>query len=638
MDVGAQALSEYIFASKYAHVVDGRRETYDEAVARVMQMHRTKYAKELAQNENLAFLVDEAERAFREQRILGSQRNLQFGGPAVLRKNVRAYNCCASYCDRPRFFQEALYNLLCGAGVGFSVQKHHVAKLPAVAGPKGAEIFYIEDSIEGWCDALGALINAYLYALPVPDFRYHYIRPKGAAISSTSGKAPGPEPLRVALEAVRRVLDKAIGRKLKPIECYDITMHVSCAVLSGGVRRSATIAIFSPDDEEMLCAKTGNWMQENPQRARSNNSALLLRGQIDFENFKRFVDISRQWGEPGFFWADSTEIVPNPCVEVGFYPVWIDGRTGWQFCNLCTINGRLIDGPIALYEAARMAAVLGTLQAGYTDFWYLGEVSELITRREALLGISITGVQDSPSWCLSPYTLKRAMYFAKCTNATVAKWININAAARLGAEKPEGSSSCLVKCASGMGPYPAKRFIRRVQCNDTETVAAAFAAANPLHVEKSVWREGDFVLKFPIEAPEGAVTKHGRTAIDQLRDVLTLKENWIDAGRVAERCAHPAVSNNVSNTISVREDEWDQVAEFIYAHQDAFAGVSLLAATGDLDYPQAPFVSVDEPDREALRDEWELLRETLKPVDYSKIGGEVSFAELSACAGGKCDL
>jgi ribonucleoside-triphosphate reductase len=374
-------LQEYVFASRYSRYNPElrRRETFEEAVDRVIDMHRSHFARKHMVVEDL---LREVGGAMKNRLVLGSQRALQFGGEPILKKNARMYNCTTSYCDRPRFFQEALWLLLCGCGVGFSVQWHHVNRLPEIAQPGGAKaVFQIPDSIEGWADALGVLVSSYFTSgQPFPEylgadveFDYSLIRPKGSAISGISGKAPGPGPLKRSLELVRGILDKALSRgsRLRPIDAYDMVMHASDAVLSGGVRRSATICLFSPDDEEMAQAKTGNWFVENPQRARSNNSAMLLRNQTSKEQFFKLMQAVRQFGEPGFVWADDRDVTYNPCVEIGLYPQ-LDGVSGWAFCNLCEINVGAIESEEEFAKAARAAAILGTLQADYTGFDYLG--------------------------------------------------------------------------------------------------------------------------------------------------------------------------------------------------------------------------------------------------------------------------
>ena len=599
-------LQDYTFNTKYArwNPAINRRETYAESVDRVFSMHERKYAGYPIETE-----VAYAKAAVKDRLVLGSQRALQFGGRPIEDKNARIYNCTVSYCDRPRFFQEALWLLLCGAGVGFSVQHHHVARLPQIGRPSSDKvIFTIPDSIEGWADALGALLSSYLvadqpfpeYAGKTVEFDFSKIRPAGSSLSSGVGKAPGSGPLKRSLEQVRVVLETRLVTAgapcaLRSIDAYDIVMHASDAVLAGGVRRSATICIFSLDDTEMVNAKTGDWFIKNPQRGRSNNSALLLRDRTLKSDFAGLMKAVREFGEPGFVWADSTEIMYNPCVEIGMYPVDLTtGESGWAFCNLCEINVKACTTPAIFLRACKAAAILGTLQAGYDRFEYLGETTERIVRREALLGCSMTGMMDNPAIAFDPAMQRQGAELILAENELMARKLGINPCARATCVKPAGTTSCILGTASGIHAHHARRYFRRVQANVNETPYQYFKLHNQRAVEKSVWNPNgtDAVITFCIEVPEGARTLNEVGAIDLLTHVKLTQENWVNSGKREDRCAQPWLRHNVSNTITVREDEWDAVTDFIFAHREAFAGVSLLPMGGDLDYPQAPFVAV----------------------------------------------
>lgn len=647
-DRGSVALSRYIFSTKYANYLEGaqRRETWGEAVPRVFGMHREQYA-----GAGIDDVIADVEASFDGFEILGSQRSLQFGGRAMMQKNARGYNCTFSYADRPRFFAEAFWLLLCGAGVGFSVQKHHVRKLPKIWRPAGGEIVHVvADTIEGWADAAHALVMSYFHGSPRVRFDYSLVRPKGSRISTGSGLAPGPAPLERAIEDARALLDRCLesGRhRLRPIDVYDLVMFLSQAVLSGGVRRSATICLFSVDDDAMLNAKTGDWWKTNPQRARSNNSAMLLRGATSFETFSKLVDAARQWGEPGFYWVDDLELGTNPCVEIGLYPVdLLTGETGWQFCNLSLINAATArDGADFVRRAVR-AAQLGTLQAGYLSFGYLGPVSERITRRESLLGVSMTGMQEARDLAFDPKLLREAAAAVVKANAELAERIGIPAAARTTCVKPEGTSSCLLGTSSGIHPHHSRRYIRRAQATAMEAPALHYARFNPHAVEpsKRIGDEGlpDLIVSFAIEAPPGAAVAQDVDTFAFLRDVRTVKEAWVDTGKVPGRSAHPNLSHNVSNTVTVREGEWDRVAREIYDHRDVYSGVSLLTASGDLGYTQAPFVACDgEGDRTEVIAEWDRLRALTDDVDYTTMietENATNFGASSACAGGACEI
>ncbi len=592
-------LQDYVFTAKYARwrADLGRRETWDEACDRVFAMHRRRVGHLVGAE------LDEAEAAMRAKLVLGSQRALQFGGEPIERHHERIYNCTVSYCDRVRFFQEALFLLLCGCGVGFSVQHHHVARLPDLRRPQGSVPWIIADTIEGWADALGALIAAYLGTAADPRFDFKLIRPAGAALRGAA-VAPGPEPLRRALEQVRAVLDRRCttgATRLQPIDCYDITMHASDAVLSGGVRRSASLCLFSPDDAEMAQAKTGDWFVRNPQRARSNNSALLLRATTTSAQFTALMQHVRECGEPGFVWADSTEIVYNPCCEIGMFPVDEDsGETGWAFCNLCEINLKACSDASTLLRAARAAAMLGTVQATWTDFPYLGAVSERIVRREALLGVSMTGMMDQPTIAFDTQLQRAAAAEVLAVNAKMAAKLGIAPAARATCVKPAGTTSLVLGTASGIHPHHARRYLRRVQAHCSEAPARYLAALRPNAVEPSVWNSNgtDVVLTFCVEVPAAARTRTEVDALELLRHVRLTQANWVAAGRRSERCVRPWLTHNVSNTITVRDHEWEAVTRDLDQHRQAYSGVALLPWGGDLEYPQAPFTAVLDADEQ----------------------------------------
>jgi ribonucleoside-diphosphate reductase alpha chain len=603
-----QELQNYTFVSKYARWLENknRRETWKEAVDRVRNMMHTKYA-----DFGISEEIDWAYDVMYKKKVLGSQRALQFGGDPILKRHAKIYNCTSSYCDRLRFFQECFWLLLCGSGTGFSVQKHHVSKLPTLEheiDENAIGIKYtIEDSIEGWADALGVLLSSY-FSKPIEEFKmyknsyvvfdYSQIRQKGTALSSGVGKAPGFEPLQNGLEKIRGLLDRYISsgqKKLRPIDAYDIVMHSSDAVLSGGVRRSASLALFSPDDEEMAKAKTGNWYIENPQRARSNNSALLLKDETTFEEFQTLMESVKEFGEPGFIWSESTEMIFNPCVEIGMWPVDEEsGKSGWQGCNLSTINCSSVEDEDDFFERCRAAAIIGTLQAGFTTLEYLGEISQKIFEREALLGVSLTGIMEKHDLVLTEKVLTKGAKIAVETNKEIAKKIKINQAARVTCLKPEGTSSSMLGTSSGIHPHHAKRYIRHVQANVLEAPYQHFKKYNPQACDKSAWSANntDEIIKFPVEVPDGAKTKNQLPAVEMLSIVKDTQKNWVNSGKNRALCTQDYLSHNVSNTVTVKPDEWDDVTKYIYNNRKYFAGISLIPQSGDKDYPQAPFTTV----------------------------------------------
>lgn len=584
-----------------------RYETWEESVTRVMSMHRDFYADQMT--EQLSLLIDEAENLYKLKYALGAQRALQFGGDQLLKHMMRMYNCTSTYADRPRFFSELFYVLLCGAGAGFSVQNHHIEKLPKVAErKKAAKGWVVEDSIEGWANSLGVLMSSYFtdnqqfpeFAGRKVYFDISGIRPKGAMISG-GFKAPGPEPLRRALDKIEHLLQTVVlsGRDtLKPIEVYDIAMHASDAVLAGGVRRSATICLFSKDDQEMLDAKTGNWFIDNPQRGRSNNSAVIVRDECTEEEFKNIMKSIKEFGEPGFYFVESKEHTTNPCVEIGMFPQ-IDGKTGWQGCNLTEINGGKCTSKEEFFKACRAGSIMGTLQAGYTDFKYLEQTSKEIFEREALLGVSVTGWMNNPEILLDVEIQKEGAEIVKKVNKEVAALIGINAAARTTCVKPSGNASVLLETASGIHAEHSPRYLRHIQLNKETEVGQLIAQTNPYMVEESVWSANntDYCVGFPIITPEGSLYREELYGTDLLEKVKLVQQNWVEAGTNVELCADPTVRHNVSNTVTVMPHMWGKVENYVYKNRHSFAGISFLGGTGDKDYAQAPMTEVLSEDQ-----------------------------------------
>lgn len=602
-------LPEYTRIARYSQYNKDkkRRETWAEQTERVFKMHKVMFAKHLDDPKFMEFF-NFAKDMVLEKKVLGSQRALQFGGPAILNKHTRMYNCASTYVDRVRVFQEIMFTLLCGVGMGFSVQKHHVAKLPSIKKPsEEKQIFQIPDTIEGWADSIGVLLSSYFtsdqtfpeYNDKTVIFDFSLIRPAGSPISHMGGKAPGPDGLEASLKKIRHILDRSIeengdNSKLRPIDTYDIIVHLSDAVLSGGIRRSATLCLFSLDDEEMIKAKTGDWYITNPQRARSNNSALLLRDSTPKEKYLDLIKSVKQFGEPGLIFADNTETLYNPCVEISLYAYDEQGRSGVEFCNLSEINMGDVETEEDFYNRCRAASIIGTFQAAYTDFGYLGEITKAIVEKEALIGVSMTGMMDSPKISFNSRILQKGAQIVKETNALVAKLIGINQAARTTCVKPAGSTSCILGTSSGIHPCHSERYFRRVQSNTLEEPLKFFKKYNNQAVTKSVWSAGgtDDVITFLCKSKEGALTKADVSAIDLLEKVKLVQKYWVTEGRNIELCREPWLNHNVSNTITIKEDEWEKTAEFIFENREFFAGISMLGDTGDMTYQQAPFQSV----------------------------------------------
>lgn len=613
-----QALSDYVVYSKYSHYLPEkkRRETWEEITDRVFGMHERRFADKLNENEEFRKDFEFAKQMVKKKRVLGSQRALQFGGKWIEKHELKIFNCATTHIDRPRVFQEIMYTLLCGTGMGFSVQKQHVKRLPSLIAPsKGKKVFKITDDIEGWSDAIGVITCSFFdgehdfkdYAGYEVELDYSDIRPEGSLIAGQF-KAPGHVGLANSIEKIRELITARINSdefksgefagKLNPITAYDIVCYASDGVLSGGIRRSATLCLFSVDDTEMANAKIGDWYITNAQRARSNNSAALLKGYTTKEQFAGLMDSTRKFGEPGFIWLENLDIIYNPCCEIGMIPT-LDGETGVQTCNLTEINGKYCDTEEKFLECCRASAIIGTLQAHYTNFKYLTPASKKICDKEALLGCSITGVMDNPDILLNADIQKKGAQLVLEVNEKIAKIIGVNKTARATCIKPAGSTSCVLKTSSGIHLHHSKRYIRRAQANRNEFPLQYFVEHNPDAVEKSVWsaNDTDYSISFLCEVPKGARLKNELSAIEFLEQVKTTQNNWVEFGTRPELGTDPTMRHNVSVTVVVQnEKEWKDVEDYIFANQKNFAGISLINGSGDLDYNQAPFCGVLNPE------------------------------------------
>lgn len=598
------ALNDFIFQSKYArynHTL-GRKETWKESVQRIQNMHIT----HLTQNyphvlENADFMNDfvQAMEAYGDQKVFGSQRGLQFGGSPILNKHCRLFNCSASYADHLDVFKEAEWIMMCGCGVGISVEKQYISKLPSMdySLSKDNEEWLIPDNIEGWAEAIQQIINYYfIEGVKYPKFDYSSIRPKGAMISG-GFRAPGPAGLKNTIQKIDELLQKVYktSKKLSPLNVADILCFCADSVLSGGLRRSAMIITFDPDDQEMYNAKTGNWFTENPQRGRFNASAVLDRSSTTRDTFNKLFESTKQFGEPGFIWRSHKGAVYNPCVEIGMLPVDpITGKTGWQFCNLISISGKHIKTPTDFYSICKHAATIGTIQASYMKFPFLGEVTENIIKADPLIGVSIAGVMNSPEILLNPTYLQAGAEIVLEQNKLIAKELLINPSSRTCCEKPDGNTSAMSGNTPGCHGDHGRRYIRRVQVNKDEEAGQFYQKLNPKAVVESVWSNNktDNCIMFAIEASENTKVKADLLGVKQLEVVKLLQNYWVRAGK---RCITDVIENNVSNTVNVPADQWEEVADYVWENRKDLAGVSFISDSGDLDYNQPAYSEVLTP-------------------------------------------
>lgn len=597
-------IGDYVFISKYARTVNGRKETWEESVDRVMEMHREKLGLLLNQP-RLNELFEFATSMYKKKRVLGAQRALQFGGEPMIKHAARQFNCCGSYINRVEFYKELMYLLLCGCGCGYSVQKCHIQQLPecwGVDGSKKSRLINIDDSVEGWSLAVDALIKSYYYHEAPVRFDFSSIRKKGSFI--TGGfRAPGPEPLRKCLEKMDKLLQRWSGRKLTSFELHRLACIIADAVISGGVRRAALLCQFDADNQDMISCKTGEWWVEMPELSRANNSAVILPSTPEAV-YNRLFKYIEEFGEPATIFIPHEDIVYNPCCEVAGYPQCeINGekRYGFFFCNLTEINGAMVKTRQEFLEACEAAAILGTIQASWTNFSdILSPASKFIAERDSLIGVGITGMCENPQLLFDPQLQREGAERVRQINKEVSRLIGINFAARCTVIKPSGNSSQMLNCtSSGISPFHFRRMIRNIQAANTEQALQVFSMYNPKAVERAAYdQENTSVVSFPVELNENVLVKEDLSAIEFLKLVKLTKENWIEAGTNLDHdfyITHPELKKvrmNVSNTCVVGKDEWDDVRKFVWENRGVFSGISFLPEGGDLLYPQAPYTSV----------------------------------------------
>tara|TARA_R110000744_G_scaffold133682_4_gene242207 strand:- start:330 stop:2234 length:1905 start_codon:yes stop_codon:yes gene_type:complete len=617
MEISNKILSDitvYMKYAKYSPELE-RRETWDELVDRNRDMHIKRYPK--LRNE----ILDAYEYVY-AKKVLPSMRSLQFGGKPIEISPNRVYNCAYLPIDDYRAFGETMFLLLGGTGVGYSVQKHHIEKLPEIRKPNldRTRRFLIADSIEGWADAVKALVKSYFQGTSKLKFDFSDIRPKGARLVTSGGKAPGPQPLKECLIKVQGILDaKHDGEFLSPIEVHDMVCHIADAVLAGGIRRAALISLFSADDEDMIACKSGTWWETNPQRGRANNSAALMRHKLTkgffMELWKR-VELSGA-GEPGIYLTNDKDWGTNPCCEIALRP--------FQFCNLCEVNASDIESQEDFENRVKAAAFIGTLQAGYTEFHYLRPVWQRTTEKDALIGVSMTGIG---SGTVLGYDMTKAAEIVKQENARVAKLLGINESARTTTVKPAGTTSLALGTSSGIHAWHNDYYVRRVRVGKNEAIYTYLANNHPELIEDEYFRPHDTaVISIPQKAPTGAImrTESPFQLLDRIKKVHL---EWVKPGHRTGNNTH-----NVSATVSLKPEEWDLAGEWMWDNREHYNGLSVLPYDGG-SYVQAPFEDCTE-------ETYNTMLETLKDIDLSKIVELSDDTDLSgelACAGGACEI
>lgn len=615
MNKSNKLLSSLVAFRTYAKYLPhlSRRESLEETINRNMNMHLEKFPK-------LSRDIIKAYKQVHDLKVMPSMRSLQFGGDAIVKNNGRIYNCSFVHIKYTRVFAEVLYLLLCGAGVGFSVQHRHISQIPTIRKPKRENTHIIHDSIEGWADAVDSLFNAYFHGAIRPIFDYSQISPKGTYLATTGSKAPGPEPLRIAINLVEKKLQGAVGRKLSSLELHDCICILADCVLAGGIRRAALISLFDKNDEDMLTCKHGEWWTKAPYRARSNNSALLLRDDTTKEEFEKVFDacIESNAGEPGFIWTDDLEMGKNPCAEIALQSN--------QFCNLTTTNMTGIKNEKDFLNRIYSAALLGTLQASYTDFPYLGERWKQVTEEEALIGCSFTGIADSP--IITPELLRKGAELVREVNEKYSKLIGINVAARTTAIKPEGTASCVLGSASGIHARHARYYLRRIRLNKEESLAKYLKIVIPDLVEDDLFSSRDIVVTIPQESPEGSIIRDEESASDLFDRVLFYNRNWVVPGHRSGNDKH-----NVSCTINYKPDEVESLKKRMWSYRGEYSGISLLPFDGG-SYQQAPFET-------CTKEVFEEMNKLVKDIDLTQVlemDDQTNMAEQLACAGGVCEI
>lgn len=621
MEKSQDILSKIIIHNKYSKYLPSlkRREIWSEIVERNKNMHYEKFKTILTKEDHSE--LEQVYKSVLDKKILPSMRGLQFSGKPIEINNSRIYNCCYLPIDDYRAFSEIMFLLLSGCGVGYSVQNNHISKLPIIRKPLKWKRYLVGDSIEGWADAVKMLFKAYLGSTSTgPKFDFRDIRPKGANLITSGGKAPGPEPLKEGLFHIKKILDrKEDGEQLSSLEIHDIICHIADTVLSGGIRRAALVSLFDFTDTEMLTCKFGKWWEQNPQRGRANNSAVILRYKI---REKEFFDLWKkiEWsnsGEPGIYFTNSANVGSNPCMEVSLKP--------FSFCNLVEVNVSNIESQEDLNDRVKKATIISTLQASYTDFHYLRDIWQKTTEKDSLIGVGMTGIASGE---ILKYDLKEPAEIVKTTNQLWAKKIGINPASRTTTIKPSGTTSLVLGTSSGIHGWHDKYYLRRIRLSKNEALTKYLEKNIPELIEDDVFKPHiQSIVSIPQKSPEGAILRE-EPVIELLDRIKKFNVEWIQEGHIKGENY-----NNVSATISIKKDEWEEVGKWMWKNRKTFSGLSVLPYDGG-SYIQAPFESITE-------EEYNEKTKNLKNINLLKITEEEDNTELQgeiSCGGGQCEI
>jgi len=617
MAIENKILSDITVHMKYARYLpeEQRRENWEELVTRNRQMHLKKFP-------SLKREIEWAYSFVYDKKVLPSMRSMQFGGKPIDVSPNRIFNCAYAPIDHMKVFGEIMFLLLGGTGVGYSVQNHHVERLPSIHKPsvKRTRRFLIGDSIEGWSDSVNALMKSYFVGSSKLRFDFSDIRPKGARLVTSGGKAPGPQPLKECLLKIEGVLDaKENGDQLSTIEVHDIICYIADAVLAGGIRRAALISLFSATDQHMLSAKSGKWYETNPQRGRANNSVVLMRHRIDKNTFLSLWDRVRESGagEPGFYFTNDKDYGCNPCCEVALRP--------FQFCNLTEINVSDVESQEELNNRAQAAGFIGTLQSTYTDFHYLRPIWKRNTEKDYLIGVSMTGIASGKVLDLS---MAQAAEVVKGVNEKTAEIIGIAPAARCTTVKPAGTTSLTLGTSSGIHAWHNDYYIRRIRVGKSESIYSYLQVYHPELIEDEFFSPHDTaVISVPQKAPEGAIIRH-ESAMDLLERVKRVHLEWVKQGHRSGQN-----TNNVSATITIKPDEWEEVGDWMWENRKNYNGLSVLPYDGGT-YKQAPFT-------DCTKEEYEELMQSLVDIDLDKVielDDNTNLTGELACSSGGCEI